>query len=97
VTQTTSTPTSTPVGELNDYVGTYANPRRFTVEVTRQGDQLVLRRFGRDFPMRLVTADRFVVDRPGGGEEAIAFGLRPDGLAEYLVMNVWALARLGVR
>jgi hypothetical protein len=47
--------------------------------------------------MRPVTADRFVVDRPGGGEEAIAFGLRSDGPAEYLVMNVWALARLGVR
>jgi hypothetical protein len=34
------------------------------------------------------------VDLPRGGTETIAFGLGPDGLADYLQMNVWALARV---
>jgi CubicO group peptidase (beta-lactamase class C family) len=83
---------STPVGDT--YVGTYRNPRRFTVEVVRQGDGLVLKRFGRDFPMRFVSAGRFVVDLPRGGTETIAFGVGSDGRADYLQMNVWALARV---
>ena len=41
-----------PAGDA--YVGTFRNPRRFTVEVVRQGQGLVLKRFGRDFPMRYV-------------------------------------------
>ncbi len=81
--------------EARGYVGTYSNPRRFTVEVVAQGDGLVLERFGRDFPMRaLVTPGRFLVDLPGGGTEKVAFGLGPDGRADYLQMNVWALARV---
>jgi CubicO group peptidase (beta-lactamase class C family) len=82
----------TPAGDT--YVGTYRNPRRFTVEVVRQGDGLVLKRFGRDFPMRFLTAGRFAVDLPRGGSETIAFGIGPDGRADYLQMNVWALARV---
>jgi CubicO group peptidase (beta-lactamase class C family) len=80
-------------GRLDGYVGSFANPRRFTVEVVRRGDALVLRRFGRDFPMRPIDASRFAVDRPGGGQETIVFGLDAGGRAEYLQMNVWALAR----
>ena len=56
------------------YVGTYRNPRRFTVEVARSGDGLVLKRFGRDFPLRPSGPDRFVTDLPRGGTETIAFG-----------------------
>jgi CubicO group peptidase (beta-lactamase class C family) len=82
----------TPPGDA--YVGTYRNPRRFTVEVLRKGDGLVLKRFNRDFPMRFVSPGRFSVDLPRGGTETIAFGLGPDGLADYLQMNVWALARV---
>jgi hypothetical protein len=77
------------------YVGTYRNPRRFTVEVVRTGAALTLKRFGRDFPMRaLETPGRFQVDLPRGGTETIAFGLTPDGRADYLQMNIWALARV---
>lgn len=77
------------------FVGTYRNPRRFTVEVVRQGSSLTLKRFDRDFPMRaLETSGVFLVDLPRGGTEAIAFGLGPDGRADYLQMNVWALARV---
>jgi CubicO group peptidase (beta-lactamase class C family) len=79
--------------KLAGYLGSFTNPRRFTVEVVRQGDGLALRRFGRDFPMRAIAADRFVVDRPGGGEETIAIGLDATGRADYVQMNVWALAR----
>jgi CubicO group peptidase (beta-lactamase class C family) len=76
------------------YVGTYRNPRRFTVEVVRTGAALTLKRFGRDFPMRALDAPgRFLVDLPRGGSETIAFGLTPDGRADYLQMNVWALGR----
>jgi hypothetical protein len=64
------------------------------VEVLRKGDGLVLKRFNRDFPMRFVSPGRFSVDLPRGGTETIAFGLGPDGLADYLQMNVWALARV---
>ena len=81
--------------EAREYVGMYRNPRRFTVEVVAQGGGLVLERFGRDFPMHaLVTPGRFLVDLPGGGTETVALGLGPDGRADYLQMNVWALARV---
>ena len=76
------------------YVATFSNPRRFTVEVVRQGEGLVLKRFGRDFPMRYASPGRFLVDLPRGGTETIAFGIGPDGRADYLQMNVWALARV---
>ncbi|MGE0811922.1 MAG: serine hydrolase domain-containing protein [Vicinamibacterales bacterium] len=77
------------------YTGRFSNPRRFTVEVAATGAALVLRRFGRDFPMRaLATPGRFLVDLPRGGTETIAFGLGPDGRADHLQMNVWALARV---
>ena len=82
----------TPAGDA--YVGNFRNPRRFTVEVVRQGDGLVLKRFGRDFPMRFVSPGRFSVDLPRGGTETIAFGLPATGPADYLQMNVWALARV---
>jgi hypothetical protein len=82
------------VPELQGYVGTYRNPRRFTVEVVRNGDGLVLRRFGRDFPLRPFGPDRFMTDLPRGGTETIAFGVGADGRADYLQMNVWALARV---
>lgn len=77
------------------YVGTFRNPRRFSVEVVQLGDGLVLKRFGRDFPMRYWAPGHFLVDLPRGGVESIRFGL-PDGgaPADYLQMNVWALARV---
>ena len=34
------------------------------------------------------------VDLPRGGTETIAFGLPAAGPADYLQMNVWALARV---
>lgn len=83
-----------PADRLDGYVGTYTNPRRFTVEIVNRDGGLVLRRFGRDFPMQHVAPDRFIVNRPGGGEETIAIGLGADGRAEYLQMNVWALAKV---
>lgn len=76
------------------HVGRYSNPRRFTVEVVRNGTALTLRRFGRDFPMTYVGPGRFTVARPRGGTETIAFGYGRDGRADYLQMNVWALARV---
>ena len=82
------------LSSLDAYVGTYRNPRRFTVEVVRSGDGLVLRRFGRDFPLRRSGADTFVTDLPRGGTETIAFGRGSGGRADYLQMNVWALARV---
>jgi CubicO group peptidase (beta-lactamase class C family) len=80
--------------DLEAYVGTYRNPRRFTVEVSRSGDGLMLKRFGRDFPLRPSGPDRFVTDLPRGGTETIAFGRGANGRADYLQMNVWALARV---
>lgn len=81
--------------EAEPFAGTYRNPRRFTVEVVRRGTGLTLKRFGRDFPMRAVSnPGQFVVDLPRGGTETIAFGLGADGRADYLQMNVWALARV---
>lgn len=76
------------------YVGTFRNPRRFTVQVVSEKGALVLKRFNRDFPMVFVGDGRFTVDLPRGGKETVAFGLGADGTADYLQMNVWALARV---
>lgn len=81
--------------EAQSFTGTYRNPKRFTVEVVRQGTSLVLRRFGRDFPMRALERDgEFSVDLPRGGSELIVFGRGARGAVDYLQMNVWALARV---
>ena len=89
------TPATLSATERGRFVGTYRNPRRFTVDVVQQGDVLILKRFGRDFPMQaLMTPGLFSVDLPRGGVETIAFGLGPDGRADYMQMNVWALARV---
>ena len=65
-----------PAGDA--YVGTFRNPRRFTVEVVRQGDGLVLKRFGRDFPMRFVVTGPLLRRRcRAAATETIAFGLAP--------------------
>lgn len=81
--------------ETERLVGSYRNPRRFGVEVVRDREALVLKRFGREFPMRaLETPGHFVVDFRRGGTEIIAFGLPANGPADYLQMNVWAPARV---
>lgn len=80
--------------QAESHVGRYSNPRRFTVEVVRNGTRLTLKRFGRDFPMTYVEPGRFTVALPRGGSETIAFGYGRDGRADYLQMNVWALARV---
>lgn len=80
--------------QAEGYAGRYSNPRRFTVEVTTTGTALTLKRFGRDFPLDYVGPGRFTTALPRGGTETIAFGLGPDGRADYLQMNVWALARV---
>ena len=90
----TPAPAAAPTPAGDAYVGTFRNPRRFTVEVVRQGEGLVLKRFGRDFPMQYLSPGRFSVALPRGGTETIAFGLALDGRADYLQMNVWALARV---
>ncbi len=77
------------------FTGTYRNPKRFTVEVVRQGASLVLKRFGRSFPMRALERDgEFLVDLPAGGIELVAFGRGPGGRVDLLQMNLWALARV---
>ncbi len=82
-------------GAQSVFTGRYRNPRRFTVEVVQSAETLVLKRFGRDFPMHaLQVPGEFLVDLPRGGTEKIAFGIGPDGRADYLQMNVWALARV---
>jgi len=92
--------------EAGAFPGVYRNPRRFTVEVIRDQRGLVLKRFGRDFVMRPLAADSdpadrgrstFAVDLPRGGSEVITFGLDAAGRADYLQMNVWALARVSRR
>ena len=87
-------PTPMTPGQADGYAGRYSNPRRFTVEVTRTGTALTLKRFGRDFAMDYVAPGRFTVALPRGGTETVAFGLGADGRADYLQMNVWALARV---
>jgi len=67
---------------------------RFTVEVLRQGDGLVLKRFGRDFPMAYRRPGRCTVDLPRGGTKTMAFGIGADGRADDMQMNGWALARV---
>lgn len=82
-------------GAVAGFVGTYSNPRRFTVQVVSAAGGLILKRFGRDFPMRALQArGEFLVDLPNGGTEKIVFGIGPDGRADYLQMNAWALARV---
>jgi CubicO group peptidase (beta-lactamase class C family) len=84
----------TPATALAAYPGTYANPRRVTVEIVEQDGGLVLKRFGRDFPMMYVSPGRFLVDLPGGGTETLVLGPGPNGRSAWMQMNVWTLARV---
>jgi CubicO group peptidase (beta-lactamase class C family) len=84
-----------PAAAADAFTGTFRNPRRFTVNVVRQGASLVLKRFGRDFPMRALERDgEFLVDLPDGSVEVVTFGRGPGGRVDLLQVNVWALARV---
>src|SRR5207244_3810720 len=45
-----------PPQQTSDYEGTYAQPRRWTIEVVRSGDALILKQFGKEFPLLRVAA-----------------------------------------
>jgi serine beta-lactamase-like protein LACTB len=85
---------SIPASELDCFVGSYRNPRRFTVKVIGRGGDLVLQRFGQDLPMRAVGNRRFELTRPNGSRETIVFGPDEGGRAAFMQMSVWALARV---
>ncbi len=81
--------------DADRYLGSYANPRRWTMEITKNDRQLVLKQFGREFPLEMIDENRFLLHFPGREKpELLIVGPRGKEGASYVQFYVWAFARV---
>ncbi|MEP7013690.1 MAG: serine hydrolase domain-containing protein [Acidobacteriota bacterium] len=81
--------------DTNLYLGSYTNPRRWTLEVAKNDRQLILKMFGREFPLEMIDEDRFLLHFPGREKpELLVIGPRGKDGAAYVQFYVWAFARV---
>ncbi|HXU30294.1 MAG TPA: serine hydrolase [Thermoanaerobaculia bacterium] len=81
--------------DADRYLGSYTNPRRWTLEVTKNDRQLVLKMFGREFPLEMIDENRFLLHFPGREKpELLIVGPRGKDGAGYVQFYVWAFARV---
>ncbi|HEV7670542.1 MAG TPA: serine hydrolase domain-containing protein [Thermoanaerobaculia bacterium] len=81
--------------EPERYLGSYTNPRRWTLEIAKNDRQLLLKMFGRDFPLEMIDEDRFLLHFPGREKpELLIVGPRGKDGAAYMQFYVWAFARV---
>ncbi len=76
------------------YIGPYTNPRRWTLEIAKNDRQLILKQFGREFPLEMIDEHRFLFQFPGR-VEPVQFVIGPlgkDGPA-YVQFYVWTFVR----
>ncbi len=80
---------------VDRYLGSYTNPRRWTLEITKNERQLVLKQFGREFPLEMIDENRFLFRFPGR-EKPVLLVVGPRGAegAAYVQFYVWAFARV---
>lgn len=77
------------------YLGSYTNPKRWTLEITKNDRQLVLKQFGREFPLEIVDENRFLFRFPGREKPVLLIvGPRDENGASYAQFYVWAFARV---
>ena len=81
--------------EPDRYLGSYTNPQRWTLGITKNDRQLVLKQFGREFPLEMIDEDRFLFRFPGR-EKPVLLVVDPRGKdgAGYVQFYVWAFARV---
>jgi CubicO group peptidase (beta-lactamase class C family) len=81
--------------EPERYLGSYTNPLRWTMEITKNERQLVLKMFGREFPLEMIDEGRFLLRFPGREKpELLVVGPRGKDGAAYVHFYVWAFARV---
>jgi CubicO group peptidase (beta-lactamase class C family) len=81
--------------EPERYLGSYSNPQRWTLEIAKNDRQLVLKMFGREFPLEMIDEDRFLLHFPGHEKpELLVIGPRGKEGAGYVQFYVWAFARV---
>ena len=80
------------VDELRRYVGKYAAPNRFTVEVVEQDSKLVLKQFNQKIPLTKVGPGRFAIAQSIARE--IAFGLDAAGAPLFLQQFYWTFKKM---
>ena len=84
-----------PPQQTSDYEGTYAQPRRWTIEVVRSGDALVLKQFGKEFPLLRVAGDRLAfLPAAGARPKEIVFHRDSSGKIDLLQEDLWAFKKL---
>lgn len=83
------------VEEMSRYVGSYAQPHRWTIELDARDGALVLRQFGTESKVTKVGDGRFSFTDPRGERQLFELGGRDAaGRPEYLRMFLWAFARV---
>jgi hypothetical protein len=76
---------------MRGYAGTYAN--RWSMDLFVKDGQLVLRRFGDEFPVTKIGEHRFSVTPEGGSPQEFLIVLGPDGKPAYLQMFIWVFRK----
>ena len=80
--------------QMNDYVGTYCQPERMTVEILTRDGKLFIKQAAGELPLIKIGAQRFSFIPPGAPQPLeILFGLGADGKPEYLQMIYWVLKK----
>lgn len=81
--------------DVDRYLGSYTNPRRWTLEITKNDRQLVLKQFGREFPLEMVDENRFLFRLPGRERPVLlVIGPRGQDGASYAQFYVWTFVRV---
>ena len=83
--------TPIPPGDMAKYEGVYTQPKRWSIDVTRRGDRLMLSQFGREFELLRIEGDRLAFS-PFPAAPPKEVDVRPDLLQE----DIWAFKKAPV-
>jgi CubicO group peptidase (beta-lactamase class C family) len=85
-----------PAADMQQYTGTYSQPKRWTIEVEQRDGTLTLKQFGREFELQRIAGDRLgFTPAPGAPVREVTFHRDAAGRIDLLQMDIWAFRRLG--
>jgi CubicO group peptidase (beta-lactamase class C family) len=86
--------TPLPAAEMGQYVGTYSQPKRWTIEIVQRDDKLILKQFNREFELQRISGDRLgFTPAPGVPAREVIFHRDAKGSIDLLQMDIWAFKK----
>ena len=81
-------------GEMSQYVGTYAQPNRWQIEIFVRDGQLFIRELGQELPLTKIAENRFAMQFPNAARP-VGIYLKPAAAQSrgFIHQYVWAFAK----